>query len=116
MNRLIKSITIVLAGMLAGSFLNAAVAADETKDTNWQKSHQRREQVNERLGNQNKRIKNEVKEGDLTKSQAAKLHKEDRHIRKEERRMASQNDGHITKQEQKTLNQQENKVSKQIGK
>ena len=63
-----------------------------------------------------KRIKTEVKEGDLTKSQAASLHKDDRQIRQEERLMASQNGGHITKQEQKTLNQQENAVSRQIGK
>ena len=60
-----------------------------------------REQVNNRLANQNKRIKAEVKEGDLTKSQAAALHKDDRQIRKEERLMASQNGVHITKQEQK---------------
>jgi Flp pilus assembly protein TadB len=91
------------------------VAGTASADTKWQKNHPRREQVNNRLANQNKRIKNEVKEGDLTKSQAASLHKEDRQIRQEERDMASQNGGHITKSEQKTLNQQENAVSKQIG-
>jgi hypothetical protein len=58
----------------------------------------------------------ERKEGEITKAQAQKLHKEDRQIRGEERAMASQNGGHITKQEQKTLNQQENAVSRQIGK
>ena len=84
-------------------------------DTTWQKNHPRREQVNERLANQNRRIHNEVKEGDLTKAQAAKLHKSDRQIRREERAMASQNGGHITRSEQKVLNQQENQVSKQIG-
>jgi CRISPR/Cas system-associated endoribonuclease Cas2 len=93
----------------------AGVGSTALADTTWQKNHPRREQVNNRLANQNKRIKNEVKEGDLTKAQAAKLHTEDRQIRKEERLMASQNGGHITKLEQKTLNQQENKVSKQIG-
>jgi hypothetical protein len=86
--------------------------ADETK---WDKDHPRREQVNQRLNNQDKRIKEERKEGEISKGQAAKLHKEDHQIRQEERDMASQNGGHITKQEQKTLNQQENKVSKQIG-
>ena len=72
--------------------------------------------MNSRLSNQNKRINQEVKEGEMSKGQAAKLHKEDRQIRKEERAMASQNGGHITKQEQRTLNQQENAVSRQIGK
>src|SRR5437016_87300 len=76
-------------------------------DTKWQKKHPRREQVNNRLNRQNRRIRQGVKNGKLTKSQAAQLHKEDRQIRQEERDMASQNGGHITKQEQKTLNQQE---------
>ena len=84
-------------------------------DTQWQKEHPRREQVNNRLNNQNRRIHGEVKEGDLTHAQAAQLHKDDRQIRQEERDMASQNDSHITKQEQRTLNQQENQVSKQVG-
>jgi len=72
--------------------------------------------VNDRLENQNRRINQERKEGELTKAQAAKLHKDDRQIRQEERDMASQNGGHITKSEQNVLNQQENAVSKQIGK
>ncbi|HTD06737.1 hypothetical protein [Undibacterium sp.] len=84
-------------------------------DTTWQKNHPRREQVNNRLGNQNARIKDEVKEGDMSKAKAARLHKQDKQIRQEERDMAAQNGGHITKQEQKTLNQQENAVSKKIG-
>ena len=104
----------LIAGFM-GAMASGAMAA-EAKDTTWQKNHPRREQVNHRLANQNKRIKTEVKEGELTKSQAAALHKDDRQIRKEERLMASQNGGHITKLEQKTLNQQENAVSKQIGK
>ena len=101
---------------VAGLAMASSAFAAEPKDTTWQKNHPRREQVNDRLANQNKRIKNEVKEGDLTKAQAKALHKDDRQIRKEERLMASQNGGHITKQEQKTLNQQENAVSAQIGK
>lgn len=85
-------------------------------DTKFQKDHPRREQVNSRLENQNDRINKEVKEGDMSKAKAAKLHKADKQIRQEERDMAAQNGGHITKQEQKTLNQQENMNSKKIGK
>ena len=94
----------------------AGVASSALAETQWEKNHPRRDQVHDRLANQNKRIKNEVAEGEMSKAKAAKLHKEDRQIRREERLMASQNGGHITKQEQKTLNQQENAVSKQIGK
>lgn len=102
---------------LTGAMASTAMATPTVSaDTTWQKNHPRREQVNARLAHQNARIKTEVKEGDLTKSQAAALHKEDRQIRREERLMASQNGGYITKQEQKTLNQQENAVSQKIGK
>ena len=105
--------SIALSTLVALFASGGAMAQD--KDTKWEKHHPRREQVNERLANQNKRISNEVKEGDLTKAQARKLRKEDSQIRQEERDMAAQNGGHITKAEQKVLNQQENQVSKQIG-
>jgi len=72
--------------------------------------------VNNRLANQNQRIKTERKDGQINKAQAKQLHSEDHAIRQEERTMASTNGGHITKSEQKSLNQQENQVSKQIGK
>jgi hypothetical protein len=109
-----KSSRALLATLLAASFTLAAGSA--FAETDWQKSHPRRAEVNGRLANQDKRIHSEVKSGQITKTQAQGLHKEDRQIRGEERAMASQNGGHITKQEQKTLNQQENGVSKQIGK
>ncbi len=103
-------LTVAAATVTLAGITNTALA-----DTQWQKNHPRREQVNGRLANQNQRIHNQVKDGDLSKAQAAKLHKDDRQIRREERAMASQNGGHITKSEQKVLNQQENQVSKQIG-
>ena len=94
----------------------AGVASNAFAATAWQKTHPRRTEVNARLANQDRRIHQEVKEGDLTKSQAASLHTEDHQIRQEERAMASQDGGHITRSEQRVLNQQENAVSRQIGK
>lgn len=104
-----------VAEMALATVFATGIATSAMADTTWQKNHPRREQVNNRLANQNARIHNEVKEGDLTKGQAAKLHKDDHQIRTEERSMASQNGGHITKLEQATLNQQENRVSNKIG-
>jgi hypothetical protein len=109
-----KSIRTALT--LALSLSLSGLATNALADTQWQKDHPRREQVNNRLANQNQRIKQERKEGEITKAQAHKLHSEDHAIRQEERTMASTNNGHITKAEQKSLNQQENQVSKQIGK
>jgi hypothetical protein len=92
----------------------AGLVGTASADTTWQKNHPRREQVNHRLANQNKRIHQDVKNGTLTKGQAAALHKDDHQVRQEERDMASQNGGHITHSEQKVLNGQENGISNQI--
>jgi hypothetical protein len=102
---------IVTAAVLSLTLAGAAVA----EDSQWQKDHPRREQVNNRLANQNARIDKQVANGQMSKAEAAKLHSNDHAIRQEERDMAKQNGGHITKQEQKTLNQQENANSKQIA-
>ena len=111
----LKSIRKVLA-VTAATLALTSLATNALADTQWQKDHPRREQVNNRLANQNKRIKQERREGEISKTQAQKLHSEDHAIRREERTMASTNGGHITKAEQKSLNQQENQVSQQIGK
>jgi uncharacterized protein HemX len=103
-----------LAVAVAAALAFAGVAGSASADTQWQKNHPRREQVNSRLNNQNRRIKADVRNGTLTKGQAQALHKDDHQIRQEERDMASQNGSHITKSEQHTLNQQENAVSGQI--
>ena len=108
-----KTRTLIALFGTIGLLASVAANADETQ---WQKDHPRRTEVNSRLNNQNARIKNQVKDGNMSKAQAAQVHQEDHQIRQEERSMASQNGGHITKSEQQTLNQQENAVSKQIGK
>jgi len=106
-----QTLILSLSALLIGA--TGMARADETQ---FDKEHPRRAEVNGRLANQNARIKNEVKSGQITKTKAAKLHKEDRQIRGEEKVMASHDGGHITKADQKSLNQQENAVSKQIGK
>ncbi|HEY2275707.1 MAG TPA: hypothetical protein VGH61_09410 [Steroidobacteraceae bacterium] len=111
-----NSIRSVLIAAVVAVTLGAVAAPALADDTQWQKDHPRREQVNNRLKNQNKRIRQERKEGEITKAQAGQLHSEDHAIRQEERTMASTNGGHITKAEQRALNQQENQVSKQVGK
>jgi hypothetical protein len=110
MNKSVKRLLTVAAVSMAIT----GIAGTALADTAWQKNHPRREQVNHRLANQNRRIHQDVKNGTLTKGQAAALHKDDRQVRQEERDMAGQNGGHITKSEQKVLNQQESAISKDI--
>ena len=75
----------VLASCAALSFAQApAAGADGGKREEWREHHPRRAEVNSRLANQNRRIHHEVKEGEMTKGQAAQLHAEDRSIRRQE--------------------------------
>src|SRR5271163_4866880 len=97
-----------IVGLTAVAFAMSIIAGTASAETTWQKNHPRRTQVNSRLANQNRRIHQDVKNGTLTKGQAAALHNDDHQIRQEERDMASQNGGHITKSEQNVLNHQEN--------
>ena len=109
-----STLTKFAAAVFAATVL-AGSAGTAFADTPWQESHPRREEVNNRLGNQDHRINQERREGELGRGQARQLHREDRHIRQEERRMAARDGGHITRADQRILNRQENHVSRQIG-
>jgi hypothetical protein len=102
-------------GVAALALALAGFATGANAETRWERSHPRRDQVNDRLERQNLRIRHEVAEGELSRAQAARLHREDHQIRREERAMASLHGGHITRAEQRELNRQENAVSRQIG-
>jgi hypothetical protein len=104
---------ILMAGA-AAVILSSGVSASAFANT-WQASHPRRAEVNHRLGNQYHRINHEYREGEISRGQAMRLHREDHRVRGEERAMASLDHGHITRADQRALNQQENHISRQIG-
>jgi hypothetical protein len=110
MSNLRKAIVLALSFTVVG--VSAVSASAETQ---WERNHPRRDQVNDRLANQNRRINQEVREGEISRGEARQLHREDRAIRNEERTMSRFDNGHITPAEQRALNQQENAVSNQIG-
>lgn len=103
---------IFLAATLASGVLLSAPAAANR----WEHGHPRRDQVVDRVQHQDRRIRQERKEGDITMAQARALRLSDRSIRLQQRADARANDGHITKSEQRTLNQELNANSKAIGK
>ena len=103
---------ILLATTLASGILLSAPAAANR----WEQRHPRRDQVVDRVQHQDRRIRQERKEGDITMAQARALRLSDRSIRLQQRADARANDGHITRAEQRTLNQELNANSKAIGK
>jgi len=78
------------------------------------KNHPRRAEVNQRLKNQDHRINQKMRKGDISRRQAYDMHHRDHRIRHEERRMAYRHGGHITKHEQYRLNRQENRMNRRI--
>jgi hypothetical protein len=91
-----------------------AVVAPAPAFASWATHHPRRDEVNDRLRNLDRRVGQERREGDLTKAQAQYMRREDRSIRQEERDMARFDNGHLTKADQHALNQDENDLSRQI--
>ncbi|HMK64823.1 MAG TPA: hypothetical protein VK564_03450 [Thermodesulfobacteriota bacterium] len=78
------------------------------------KKHPRRNEVNNRVKNERKRINQGVKDGTLTPEQAQQLRANDRAIKKQEHAEVKANGGHITKAQKKQLNQELNANSQLI--
>ena len=105
------SITALRASVLALALLGGSAAAHANE---WDRSHPRRAEVNTRLDNQQNRIVDGLRDGELSSGQAHRLHEEDAAIRLEERADVVIGGGRIGSGEQRTLNAQEDAVSRQI--
>ncbi|MDA8364663.1 MAG: hypothetical protein M0Z84_12815 [Gammaproteobacteria bacterium] len=99
------ALAVLLGGLSASAFATTA----------FERNHPRRDQVNDRLQTQNRRIHREVREGEMGHRQAMRLHRRDRRIRRQERRFARHHHGTISRAEQARLNRRENIVSHRIG-
>ena len=75
----------------------------------------RREEVNARLANQDRRIDAGRRDGELSRGEARRLHRADRRIHREERRDLRRNGGYLTRHEARRMNRQENRVSRRIA-
>lgn len=78
--------------------------------------HPRVNQVNGREGNQQQRIANGVKSGQLTPGESARLERGEQRLQHNERKDMAADGGHLTRQDQRQLNKEENHMSKRIYK
>jgi len=78
--------------------------------------HPRVNQVNGREENQQQRIGNGIKSGQLNSQQAANLEKRETSVQNREQKDMAKNNGHLTRAEQKGINRQQNRISKSIYK
>ena len=70
--------------------------------------------INQRKVDQQDRIANGVKNGQLRAGQTARLEHQEAGINKEERGMRAQDNGHLTKQDRQTIHAQQNQESRRI--
>lgn len=70
--------------------------------------------INQRKYDQQHRIANGVKRGQLTPGQTSHLEHQQAAINHEEHAMRAQDNGHLTKQDRKTIHQQQNQESRRI--
>ncbi|MBZ5676691.1 MAG: hypothetical protein LAP61_20825 [Acidobacteriia bacterium] len=98
----------IIIGIVSGALLagTAAIsfAQDPPKET----------KIKERKENQQKRIANGVKSGQLTPHETARIENNESKINKEVRRDRRDNGGNLTNKEKARVNRQQNKVSKEI--
>jgi len=78
--------------------------------------HPRVNQVNRRETNQQNRIANGVKNGQLTPGQTARLEHGEQRLQNNEKKDMAADNGHLTKQDQRQLNHEANHMSKRIYK
>jgi hypothetical protein len=70
--------------------------------------------INQRKTDQQDRIAQGVKSGQLTAGETGRLEHQEAGINKEERGMRAQDNGHLTKADRSTLHQQQNQESRRI--
>jgi hypothetical protein len=70
--------------------------------------------INQRKVDQQDRIGNGVKSGQLTAGETSRLEHQEAGINREERGMRAQDNGHLTKQDRRTIHAQQNQESRRI--
>jgi hypothetical protein len=108
---MIKTVSYLLAGALATSaWTIKAEAAGKGNPTggNFAVEHPRRDEINTRIEDQNKRINQGVWNGTLTGQQAQQLRANDLAIKQQERADVKANGGYLTTAQQKQQNQELN--------
>jgi len=117
-NTISKSLAVLAVGGLM--FLGSAAAQqDNTSGAGAgvvDPGHPRVNQVNQREQNQQNRIANGVKSGQLTPGETQRLEKGEQRLQNNQKADMAKDNGHLTKQNQKQLNKEANHMSNRIYK
>jgi len=108
------SLAVVLAGTVAASQLSAQQSQTQSSSSQSTQSAPPPGTIGERKENQQDRIAQGVKSGQLTAGETAKLESKEAGLNKEVRTDRQQDGGKLTQQQRTQINQQQNRLSGQI--
>jgi hypothetical protein len=106
--------TLALSGLLTVSGFAQNPNTQGAGPGKYDPNHPRVNEVNAREQNQQNRIANGIKSGELTPKEAGKLERQQQHINNQEKRDMAKHNGHLTKAEQAKLNREQNRASRNI--
>ncbi len=104
------AVAATLALVPAGIFAQAPAPTTSTTTADPSKPHN----INERKENQQDRIAQGVKSGELTAGETSHIEHQEAGINKEESGMRAEDNGKLTAQDRKTLTRQQNQESRRI--
>jgi hypothetical protein len=107
-------LTLTLGGLLVGSAFAQNSSTTGTGPGVHDPGHPRVNQINRREHNQQDRIANGIKSGQLTPREASNLEKREGRLQRNEKRDMARDGGHLTKKDQAQLNREANHVSRDI--
>ena len=102
-----KLISFAIAGILTAGLAGSAFAAD---------NDDHKPTIQERKHNQQARIRQGEKSGQLTRSETRHIERQEHALNKEERQMRREDGGKLTGQDRAKLNRRQNHLSKEIYK
>ncbi len=103
--------TLITVGSAVAQNPNTVGAGPDKVDP----GHPRVNQVNGRETNQQDRIANGVKSGQLTPGETRRLERGEQRLKTNEKRDMAKDNGHLTRQDQAQLNREANHMSKRIA-
>ena len=106
----LKNLALFSALSLASATVFAQAPATTPTPTPGQHDHN----INQRKADQQGRIAQGVKSGQLTAGETSRLEHQESGINREERGMRAQDNGKLSKQDRKTLHTQQNQESRRI--
>jgi len=103
-----KLITFAITAVLAATGFAGSASATDNDD--------HKPIIRERKHNQQRRIREGEKSGQLTRGETRHIEKKERALNREEREMRAKDGGKLTAQDRAKLNRQQNHLSKEIYK